>query len=46
MSTTAIVGVIGGLLAAVVAFMMLEARPPEQKEAEPAPEPTPEPSTR
>jgi EmrB/QacA subfamily drug resistance transporter len=46
MSTTALVGVIGGLVAAVVAFLMLEARPPEQKEAEPAREPTAEPSTR
>ena len=46
MAAIAIVGVVGSLVAAAVAFLVLEARPPEQKgvaatPAEPAPEPSP-----
>jgi hypothetical protein len=44
MSVTAIVGLVGGLAAAVVAFLMVQPRPPERTAA--APEPVGEPGTR
>jgi len=47
MATIAVVGVVGSLVSAAVAFLILEARPPGQKEAAATPgEPSPEPSPR